>query len=142
MASGSFVCSVCLGPIPQERDDTIIWQDVRFAIDEAKTKDGRTGYGPFLTAHPACFQRVAGRMNAPCPTCGHPMAPIPSAVPNVGRWACGGCRREFEEGPRGELKEVAPPVPLRHRPGRTYVADRADELGRAKGEGGDAEGRI
>lgn len=137
-------CSICLERIPEERDDTIIWQDVRFAIDQKEVATGQGEYGPFLAAHPDCFKLVEGRMNEPCLACGEPMAPVSSEVPKRGRWACGTCHREFEERFLGRLKEVAPPTPLRHRPGMKYVTDRIENLGRgSEGDGGEsAQGRI
>lgn len=130
--SADLLCSICAEKIPHERDDTIIWQDVRFAISRERSEEGRFGYGPLLSAHPECFKLVGTRMNSPCAACGHPIAPIPSRVAKRARWACGTCHREFEEGLLGELKEVAPPAPVRHRPGKEYVADRIEDIGRRR----------
>ncbi len=120
----SGMCTICLKAIPEERDDTIIWQDVRFAISQ----DERGGLGPFFAAHPDCFELVKPGTNGPCPGCGAAIAPIQSEVPKRGRWACVRCHREFEEGLLGRLKEVSPPAPIRHRPGAKYLADRIEDL--------------
>jgi hypothetical protein len=120
----AFTCAICLEAIPEERDDTIVWQDVRFSIDQNESG----ALGPFFTAHPDCFNLVTPHMNGPCPGCGWAVAPIQSQVPKRGRWACVKCHREFEEDPPGRLKEVSPPVPVRHRPGSKYLMDRIEDL--------------
>lgn len=120
----AYICAICQESIPEERDDTIVWQDVRFAI----SKDEKGGLGPFLTAHPDCFNLVKPPMNGTCSGCGAMVAPIPTQVPRRGRWACMRCHREFEEDPPGRLKEASPPVPIRHRPGAKYLADRIEDL--------------
>lgn len=100
----AYPCAICQEMIPEERDDTIVWQDVRFAISQ----DKRGGLAPFLTAYPDCFNLVKPLMNGTCPGCGDTVAPIPTQVPKRGRWACTRCHREFEEDPLGKLKEVSP----------------------------------
>ncbi len=112
-----FMCAVCLGPIPVERDDTVVWQDVRFPVQPKPGLSGKMGYGPFLTAHPECFQSVQVWLNRPCLHCGHALAPIPSVVAGKGRWACGGCKQEYEAGPDGALFEVLPRTDSPRAPG-------------------------
>jgi hypothetical protein len=99
-----FTCAICAESIPYERGDTVVWPDVRFQQHETKGRDGAVTRGPFLTAHPACFELVRDGLNAPCPTCNDALAPIPAVVPKSGRWACSGCKREYVRGPTGSLR--------------------------------------
>jgi hypothetical protein len=109
-----FVCAICLGSIPAERDDTVVWEDVRLLVGE-KTVDGKVALGPFLTAHPACFEGVKPLMNTPCPSCGRAIAPIDSEKPRRARWAGGSCGPVFVRGLLGKLKMISGPTPPRLR---------------------------
>lgn len=98
-----FLCSICGERIPYENDDTVVWPDVRYEQKESVSATGQSTHGPYLTAHPACFESVKPGFNAPCPLCHGALAPIPTLKPNVGRWACSACKHEFARNEAGNF---------------------------------------
>lgn len=108
MAKGDFLpCAICHQWIPHDRDDTVVWSDIR-----VPQKEGPAGsYGPFFTGHPDCFAKARALITKPCPSCDHGLGPVDSASPGKLRVACGTCKREFEQAADGKLIEVAKATP-------------------------------